>query len=401
MEIGSFATFNIAILVLALGKFLNAKIRLLREFNIPEPVSSGLLVCVLIAIWHAVTKTEIRFDLTVRDFLLLYFFAGIGLNSDLKTLVAGGRPLITLVVLFALFMILQNGVGVLVASLVGLDTVVGLLGGTVSLVGGHGTTIAWAPTFINEQGIPNAMEIGIACATCGLVLASLAGGPTARFLISRYRLEPKVLEQPDVGTIHGDGPKQEMKYFDLLLTLFWLNMSLALGQSLKYLLGRAGIDLPLFVCCLFAAIIFTNTVPRIFPKLKWPAGGRPLALVSEVSLGVFLAMSLMSLQLWTIFALAGPILAMLAAQTVLAVAFTIFLIFRFMGRDYDAAVISSGFVGIGLGATPTAMANMTAVTQKYGNAHKAFIIVPLVSGFFVDIANAIIIRQYLAIFGAS
>jgi len=399
MDIGSFTTLNIAILVLALGKWLNTKVRLLRDFNIPEPVSSGLLVCVVIAIFYAFSGIEIRFDLAVRDFLLLYFFAGIGLNSDLKTLVAGGKPLITLVVLFTVFMVLQNSAGVLVASMVGLDKVVGVLAGTVSLVGGHGTTIAWAPIFIEDQAIPNAMEIGVACATCGLVLASLAGGPTARFLITRHKLQPAVVEQPDVGITY-DAPKQELNYFDLLRTLFWLNMSLALGQALQYGLQEVGIQLPLFVCCLFGAIIITNSVPRLVPKLKWPAGQRSLALVSDVSLGVFLAMSLMSLQLWTILDLAGPILAMLAAQTVLAVLFSIFLIYRFMGRDYEAAVMSAGFVGIGLGATPTAMANMTAVTLKYGNAHRAFIIVPLVSGFFVDIANAIIIRQFLAWFGA-
>ena len=265
------------------------------------------------------------------------------------------------------------------------------------MLGGHGTSIAWAPTFAEKHGIPNATEIGIACATLGLVISSLIGGPIARFLITRHGLEPKVIHQPDVGVTY-DAKTEEIGYYKMLSTLFWLNMSLALGSLLQTGLRYIGANLPLFVCSLFAAIILTNTVPQIL-RTPWPAGTRSLALVSDVSLGVFLAMSLMSLQLWTIVDVAGPILAILTAQTILAVIFALFVIFRVMGRDYEAAVICSGFAGISLGATPTAMANMTAVAKKYGQAHRAFIIVPLVSGFFVDIANAIVISRFLAWFG--
>ncbi len=397
MQLESFTTFNLAILVLALGKWLTRKIPFLREFNIPEPVTSGLLICALTGLLFAFTGVEIGFNLETRDFLLLYFFASIGLNSDFKTLWAGGLPLVILVSITIGYMFLQNLTGVGVASLMGLNELVGIIGGSVSLLGGHGTTIAWAPTFVNEYGITNASEIGIACATVGLVLASLMGGPIARFLITRHKLEPKVIEQPDVGITH-ENKTQEISYFSLLRTLFWLNMSLALGGLIQGALLSAGINLPLFVCSLFGAILLTNTVPRLV-KIPWPAGTRSLALVSDLSLGVFLAMSLMSLQLWTIADLAGPILAMLGAQFVLSALFTLFVVFRVMGRDYEAAVVCAGFSGISLGATPTAMANMTAVAKKYGQAHKAFIIVPLVSGFFVDISNAIVIQQFLSWFG--
>jgi ESS family glutamate:Na+ symporter len=397
MQFESFTTFNIAILVLALGSWLNSKLRILRDFNIPEPVTSGLLVCIVTALLYAFAGLEISFTLATRDFLLLYFFASIGLNSDLKTLWAGGIPLLILVSLTIVYMLLQNLTGIAVASSLGLDRLVGLLGGSVSLLGGHGTSIAWAPTFAEKHGIPNASEIGIACATLGLVISSLMGGPIARFLITRHHLEPKVVRQPDVGVTY-DAKKQEIDYYGMLSTLFWLNMSLALGGLLQAGLHALGANLPLFVCSLFAAIILTNTVPRVL-KTPWPAGTRSLALVSDVSLGVFLAMSLMSLQLWTIVDLAGPILAILAAQTLLALLYALFVIFRFMGRDYEAAVICSGFAGISLGATPTAMANMTAVAKKYGQAHRAFIIVPLVSGFFVDIANALVISRFLTWLG--
>jgi ESS family glutamate:Na+ symporter len=396
MQLESFTTFNLAILVLALGKWLTRKVALLRDFNIPEPVTSGLLVCLATALLHVVAGIPIGFNLATRDFLLLYFFASIGLNSDFATLRAGGKPLVILVAVTLAFMFLQNLTGVGVASLLGLDPLVGVVGGSVSLLGGHGTTIAWAPTFMGDHGITNASEIGIACATVGLVLSSLMGGPIARLLITKHKLQPHPVSQPDIGVTH-ETKKEEIDYFSLLRTLFWLNVSLALGGLLQDGLAWLDLSLPLFVCSLFGAIILTNSVPRLF-LLEWPAGSRSLALVSDVSLGVFLAMSLMSLQLWTIANLAGPILAMLAAQFALAFGFALFVIFRVMGRDYEAAVISAGFGGISLGATPTAMANMTAVAQKYGQAHRAFIIVPLVSGFFVDISNAIVIRRFITWF---
>lgn len=398
MHVESFATFNIAILVLALGKVLTKKVALLRDFNIPEPVTGGLLACLALLGWQLITGQAISFNLAARDFLLLYFFAAIGLNSDFRTLLSGGKPLLVLLGLTFGYMILQNFIGVGVALAMGLDGLVGLLGGTVSLIGGHGTTIAWAPIFAEKHGVTNALEIGIACATAGLVLASLIGGPIARFLITRHGLQPATIEQPDVGVTH-DTIRQDLGYFDLLRALFWLNMSLALGQLIKEGLDALGTNLPLFVCCLFGAIVLTNLLPRVFPQLPWPSRSRALALVSDLSLGIFLAMSLMSLQLLSLIELAGPIFAMLGAQFVAACLFALFVVFRAMGKNYEAAVICAGFGGISLGATPTAMANMTAVAQKYGQAHRAFIIVPLVSGFFIDLGNAFIIQRFLAWLG--
>nr|WP_259737594.1 sodium/glutamate symporter [Synechococcus sp. CS-1329] len=398
LEIGSFATFNVAIVVLAIGRWLNQRVAVLRQFNIPEPVSSGLLVCVLLALVHAVSGLEVGFNLATRDFLLLYFFAAIGLGADIRTLIAGGRPLLVLVGLTLGYMVLQNLTGVGVASLMGLDPLKGLLGGSVSLLGGHGTAIAWAPRFVRDHGIDNALEIGIACATLGLVLASLMGGPVARFLIHRHRLRTGPADGPSTGAgERADTPSdlRPVTYFSLLSTLFWLNMSLAVGEVLHTSLQAMGSNLPLFVCSLFGAILLTNLVPRLLPRMRWPAGSRSLALMSEISLGIFLTMSLMSLQLWTIAGLAGPILLILAAQFLVALVFAVVVVFPAMGSDYDAAVICSGFGGISLGATPTAMANMAAVSHRYGPSPQAFIIVPLVSGFFVDISNAVVIQRFL------
>ncbi|MCP9917684.1 sodium/glutamate symporter [Cyanobium sp. ATX 6F1] len=400
VQLASFATLNVAIVVLAAGQWLNRRVALLSAYNIPEPVSSGLLVCVLLALVHGIWGLEVSFNLATRDFLLLYFFAAIGLNADFGTLRSGGRPLALLVALTTGYMILQNLTGLGVASLLGLNPLVGLLGGSVSLLGGHGTAIAWAPRFAESHGIPNALEIAIACATLGLVLASLMGGPIAKILIGRHRLEPRGSAREEKER-QGDAGAQArgIDGFSFLQTLFWLNMSLAVGELIYELLQAAGSNLPRFVCCLFGAILITNTVPRLAPTIPWPAQSASLALVSEVALGIFLTMSLMSLQLWTIAELAGPILAILVAQFVVAFLFALFVVFQLMGRDYEAAVICSGFGGVALGATPTAIANMTAVAKRYGAAQLAFIVVPLVSGFFVDIINAVVIQRFLNLFG--
>lgn len=398
MELTTLTTFNLGILVLFMGKLFNERFPILRRYNIPEPVSSGLLVCLLSFALYLSTGIEISFNLGARDVLLVYFFAAIGLNSDLRTLISGGLPLVILLAATLVFMILQNFAGVGVATALGLDSAVGLLGGTTSLVGGHGTAIAWTPVYRDTYDIANAGEIGVACATFGLVLASLMGGPIANILIKRHKLEPKEVERPDVGISHGEEHASVNMYSFLRAWLF-LNLCLTLGALIQSGLEGLGLDLPMFVCCLFGGIILTNTVPHVFPKIQWPAGTRSLALFSDVALGMFLAMSLMSLQLWTIVDLAGPIVTILGVQFILAFSFALLVVFRLMGRDYEAAVICSGFGGISLGSTPTAMANMAAISKRYGAAHKAFIIVPLVCGFFVDIANAVIIRTFLNWFG--
>ncbi len=178
-----------------------------------------------------------------------------------------------------------------------------------------------------------------------------------------------------------------------------MNIAIGLGLSLNESLEYAGIKLPNFLTCLFMGIVMTNTIPRFFKKIPWSEHEPSLGLISDIALGVFLAMSLMSMQLWALIDLAFPIMAILAAQFVIAVLYTLFVIFNLMGRDYEAAVVCSGFGGISLGATPTAIANMTAVTKRFGAAHRAFIIVPLVGAFFIDIANAFLINQFLAFFG--
>jgi ESS family glutamate:Na+ symporter len=395
-ELDSRQTLIVAILVLFLGKKLNKEVKFLREYNIPEPVTGGVIASLVFGFIYFFAETEIIFALTDRDTLLLIFFTTIGLSSRISTLIEGGKSLLILLVCAVAYLFLQNFTGIAVTTLTGLNQVIGVIGGSVSLSGGHGTAIAWSEIFTNEYGISNASEIGIACATFGLILGGLIGGPIAKFLINRNNLKPASSEEPTVGIKH-EKVRLSVDYFGVLNSFLVIAIAMGFGIELNELVNHFGLQLPTFVTCLFAGIILTNSIPFIFKNIKWPTNTPSLALISDLSLGLFLAMSLMSLQLWTLIDLAGPIIILLACQVVVIVLFVTLIVFRLMGGDYDAAVISSGYAGLGLGATPTAIANMTAVTKKFGASPKAFIVVPLVGAFFVDISNAFIIKFLLGL----
>ncbi|PML57404.1 sodium/glutamate symporter [Vibrio lentus] len=397
LHLGSFFAVTMGIVVLFVGRRLNQVIGFLKEFSIPEPVSGGILASLLFAVLYATTSIEVQFDLFARDVLLVYFFTTIGINSSLKDLIKGGKPLVILLTITIFFMIMQNIVGISVASMFGLEPVFGLLSGSISLIGGHGTAIAWAPKVAEEFGLESAMEIGIASATFGLILASLMGGPIAKFLIKRHNLKPA---DGQSGSIDSNAKKQRqaLTSFQFLDAVLAIHICVIVGALLNELISQTGLQLPLFVSCLFAGIVITNVMPDSYPRIsgtKWPTRSPAIDLIAEISLGTFLAMSLMSMQLWTLIDLAGPIFAILAMQLLLAVIINIFIVFPSMGKTYDAAVVCAGFGGISLGSTPTAMANMSAVSQKYGHSAQAFIIVPLVCAFFIDLANALIIPYFM------
>ena len=394
VETPGFLTFTISIVVFFVGAGLNRWIAPLRRWNIPEAVTGGLLAALVTLVAHEAFGLAITFDLGARDLLLLYFFTGIGLNARLGDLIKGGRPFLVLLALTLIFLVIQNLVAAGSSAVLGLPKGITVLLGSASLIGGHGTTIAWAPLVESRFGLPNAMEIGVAAATLGLVIASLVGGPVAGLLISRHRLSGPAGEAPVVG-LPDDIPNQpdraDLNHVSLLRTILVLNVAILIGFTVDELVAETGVKLPLFVVCLLVAIVLTNTVPRLLPQLQWPTRTRALALISDLSLNIFLAMSLMSMQLWTLGGLGPSLVVVLAIQTAAAVAYMLFVVFPAMGRNYEAAVISAGFSGISLGATPTAIANMTAVTKLHGAAPTAFIILPLVSAFFIDIANAVII----------
>jgi ESS family glutamate:Na+ symporter len=335
----------------------------------------------------------ISFSLEQRDILLVVFFTCVGLSAKLSTLMKGGKALLILLIIAVTFLFLQNLTGVAVAYLTGLPAKIGVLGGSVSLSGGHGTAIAWSPIFAEKYGISNAVEIGIACATFGLVLGGISGGPIFNYLSKKHNLQPNNVELPTVGSTKVEETKITVNTaYNVLLAVC---IAIGIGLSLHDLSNELGFKLPIFVPCLFGGIILTNTIPYFWKSVPWSSGKSTLALLSDFSLGLFLAMSLMSLQLWTLIDLALPIILLLTAQVLLAALFAIFIVFYALGKTYDAAVMASGYVGLGLGATPTAVANMTAITQKHGASPQAFIVIPLIGAFFIDIANAIIIQLFL------
>ena len=390
-------TFTTAILVYFVGAGINGVVPPLRRWNIPEAVTGGLLAAVATLVAYRVFGLAVSFDLTARDMLLLYFFTGIGLNARLADLVTGGKPLAILLGLTVVYLGVQNLVAVGGAAALGLPEGLAPLLGSVSLIGGHGTTIAWAPLISERFGLDNALEVGIASATLGLVLASLVGGPVAGVLISRYKLRSDEILPPMVGLPSDDvGPDAgKVTYDNILSALLVLNLVILIAYALEDVVEMTGLKLPMFVVCLLVAIVVTNAVPPLLGRsawaAAWPARTPALALISDLSLKIFLAMSLMSMQLWTLGGLGPALAVVLGLQTLVAVAYILFVVFPAMGRNYQAAVLSAGFTGISLGATPTAIANMTAVTKTHGPAPTAFIILPLVSAFFIDIANAIAI----------
>ena len=395
VEVDAFVTFTLAILLLFVGKELTQRMPTLRKYSIPEPVVGGFLCTLVVGLVYFVANVRIHFDLNVRDLLLLYFFAGIGLKSEVKTLVAGGRPLVVLLALSATFIILQNMLGMGVASTFGLDPRAGLLVGSISLVGGIGTTLAWVPDFTERLGITNALEIGTAGSMLGLIIACIIGGPIANYLMREHKLQPSHDARLEIGVVHGaDSADTRLDYYGVLRAWLWLNLALLLGQGLASMIRSTGLNLPDFVGSLLAGIVLRNITPLILPRQSarnWKKVSQGLALISDICLGMFLTMALMGLQLWALKGVFGFVFSTLVLQVILTLFYTIWVVFRFMGKDYEAAVLCAGFGGIALGSTSTAVANMSAVTRLYGAAHRAFIIVPLVGGFFIDLVNALVI----------
>ena len=383
----------LSILVLYLGFFLNRKIRFLSAYYIPPAVTGGLICSVIVAVIYVAADLEIAFDMQIRDVLLLVFFSTIGLNAKLRTLASGGKALAILIAVAGVFLVFQNVTGVLLAMAFDAHPGYGLMGGSVSFAGGHGTSIAWGAE-AEAAGLEQASVIGIAFATFGLIAGGLLGGPIARWLIVRNRIEPDAdaaAAQFEEGESADDGRAGEL--FTILTAILMLALCVALGDSVNRFLFDKGVLLPGFLTAMAVGIAITN-FSDVFRYEIHPV---TIDKFGEVALSIFLAMSLMSMQLWTLATAVGPIIVVLMAQMLLITLVVVFVVFRVMGRDYDACVISSGFVGLGLGATPVAIANMDALTMRFGPSPKAFLVVPLVGAFFIDILNALVIKFFITL----
>lgn len=389
-----FLAVTLGFAVFLAGSTINDRVEILRRFNIPDAVTGGLLAAFGLLAIYLIFGIELSYELESRDFFLVLFFAAIGLNARISDLISGGKPLVLLLILTGLIIIFQNAIGAAGAVMFGYPAKVGVLFGSASLIGGHGTAIAWAPEIAEATGQVGATELGVAVATLGLVIAALIGGPIAKYLVEKHNLTP---DRPDETHSVGlpdemDGTSIAIDHLSIMRVMFYLNVAIISGYILHEIILEAGLKLPLFVPCLVMGIIVANVRAAVTPNALPVARTATLALISEFALGAFLAMSLMSLQLWSIAELGLAIAAILLAQTLFAVVFILYVLFPVMGRGYRAAVLSAGFGGFALGATPTAIANMTAVTKRYGPSPIAFVILPLVSAFFVDIANAFVIQ---------
>jgi len=380
----------LSILVLWLGNFLTTRVRFLEANNIPIAVTGGLIFSVAVAVLASVTGREISFDMRMRDLLLLVFFSTIGLGAKFKMLAAGGKALGILLVAAAVFLVVQNATGVGLALLFDVHPGYGLFAGSVSFAGGHGTAIAWGAE-AEKAGLVDAGTIGIAFATIGLIAGGLLGGPIAGRLIQRHGLRSAApVEDETAGEDSAQGP---VNVRDLLGTILMLALCVGVGDVVNRYLFSAGVLLPGFLTAMVVGIAITNYAD--FRKL--PMKAVAITTTGDVALHLFLIMSLMSMDLMSLTTAAKPILVVLFFQVLVITFFTVHVVFRLMGRSYDAAVISGGFVGLGLGATPVAIAKMQAVTGKFGPSPKAFLVIPLVGAFFIDLVNALVIKLFIAL----
>ncbi|WLG90323.1 sodium/glutamate symporter [Pseudomonas cucumis] len=394
VQLDFYGTLVAASLVLLLGRGLVARIGFLRSYNIPEPVAGGLMVALLLLALRGF-DIDVRFETSLQTPLMLAFFATIGLSADFASLKKGGRVVGIFLLAVIGLLVVQNAMGIGLAKALGLDPLMGLLTGSITLSGGHGTGAAWGATFSEKFGLASASELAMASATFGLVLGGLIGGPVARLLIKRVQapgLEqgkprlPKGFEQPN--------KERSITPFSFVETLALIAVSLMAGSLLNGLLHGTAFELPTFVCVLFVGVVLRNGLSALG---LYQVFEREVSVLGNVSLSLFLAIALMSLKLWDLAALALPFFIILAAQALVMALFAIFVTFRVMGSNYDAAVLAAGHCGFGLGATPTAIANMQAVTQRYGPSQIAFLVVPMVGAFFIDIINVIVIKLYLAL----
>ena len=416
ITLNGYYTLILATLVLLLGRFLVKRIKFLEDFNIPEPVAGGLVAAIVVYILNIVWGYSFNFHQGLQTATMLMFFASIGLSADFGRLKAGGSPLLIFTIIVSVFIILQDILGVAMASALGLDPLLGLVTGSIALTGGHGTAGAWGITLEEQYGVVGATTLGIAVATYGLVAGGIIGGPVARRLIKKLGLKPTAVnanpsdveklasEQSLYSTKHSEEEVHSNKEMfekpdnirlitasSTIESLALFAAALAFADLMTLVAQDTWFELPTFVWALAGGVILRNTLTMVF---NFDMFDRAIDVIGNASLSLFLAMALLSLKLWQLTDLAGPVLIILLSQTVLMIGYAYFVTFKLMGKDYDAAVLSAGHCGFGMGATPTAIANMQAVTDRYLPSHKAFLIVPMVGAFFVDIVNATILQIF-------
>lgn len=393
IQLNMYHTIAAAVVLLLIGEAIRKRVMLLQKYCIPVPVIGGLLCTLVVLAGYVTGAFTIKFDMTFKDFFMLLFYSGIGFTASWKLLRKGGPRVIIFLIISAVVVVLQNLVGVGLAKVLGINPLVGIATGSIPMTGGHGTSAAFAPV-LEDAGLLNANTISLAAATFGLVAGSLIGGPTGRFLIERYHLKPSgaaaatvKLDDKELGNAVG-GSKER----DITVAAYQLLIAVSLGCLVSDLLAKTGLSFPASVGGMTAAAIIRNIADnKKGINLRLPE----ISIIGNISLLIFLALSMMTLKLWELADLAGPMLLFLLAQTVLMFLCSVFITFRVMGKSYDAAMIAVGHCGFGLGAVPTAMANMQSIKEKYGDSPDAFFIVPLVGSLFINLINTFVITIFI------
>jgi glutamate:Na+ symporter, ESS family len=392
MSLDPLATLLVAAVVLLIGAFINRRVGFLAHYNIPDPITGGLLFAAIASLIWVTTDFELAIDQTIKPHLLLMFFAGAGLCADLRLLKRGGKALAILLALLFPFVILQNLVGIIVAKTLDLHPIFGLVAGSITLVGGHGTGAAYAERFAEVNNLQGVMELSMTAATIGLILGGIIAGPVAQYLINRHNLRSRGGKNKSTAETKPAeaAPITAIGVIGALAAIF---AAVVAGYWLAGKFSGGAVTIPTFLWCMILGVAIRNLMPFAGLHLD----DRATEIIATVCLSIFLVMTMMALNLIEVALSAGPLLLIIAAQAVAIALYAAFVCFRCMGRDYEAAVTSAAFIGFNMGSTATAMVNMQAVTRKYGPAPQSFLIVPLAGAFFVDLMNAFILTGLLAL----
>ncbi|MBB5149670.1 sodium/glutamate symporter [Ureibacillus thermosphaericus] len=391
MAFDQITTIFLAVLFLTIGTFIIKKVGIFQRFCIPAPVVGGLLFALIVTIFKSI-GFEITLDTSLQSLFMITFFTTVGLGASFKLVKLGGKLLIIYWLACGFLALMQNVIGVGLASLLGIEPLIGMMAGAVSMEGGHGAAAAFGQT-LEELGFEGAMTVGAAAATLGLVAGGLVGGPAAKHLISKYDLKPSK-EEMEVSSLDTDHEQVTTQTFftQVLIITFCMTVGSYLG---KWFSELTDFVLPGYVGAMFVAVIVRNILDKIKPGA---INMKTVSIIGDITLGIFLSMALMSIKLWEITDLALPLLIIVLVQVIFIVLLAMFVLFRLLGKNYDAAVMISGFLGHGLGATPNAMANMHAIVGRFGPSQKAFLVVPIVGAFLIDVFGIPIIITTINLF---
>ena len=392
IQIDMYQTLALSVVVLMLGQFLKQKINFLEKFCIPSPVVGGLIFSVLTCILYSTGVVEFTFDDTLREVCMVFFFTSVGFQANLKVLKSGGKALAIFLGLVIVLIFMQNLLAVGVSRLIGLDSLVGLCTGSIPMVGGHGTAGAFGPV-LEDFNVQGATTICTAAATFGLVAGSLIGGPIGKRLIEKKHLLDTIVTEDDSLLIEEE-KKHERHSNMYAAAVFQLILAVGLGTIISELLTKTGLTFPIYIGAMIVAAIVRN-VGEYSGKFDIYMG--EINNLGGICLSLFLGIAMITLKLWQLAELALPLMILLGAQLLLIFLYTYFVVFRVMGKDYDAAVLAAGTCGFGMGATPNAMANMQVLCDRYAPSVKAYLLVPLIGSLFADFINSLVITLFINI----